>query len=185
MTYLDTAVLNLVERLCRRFQKLTGKTNAWLAFQLTNLSVVVYFTWVVILYWLSASVAVRVFVAMFCGGIFIVLTRTLFRSSLDVAEQAAYRRVAKGVRNPRRIRDAQLRIAFLSLSLLLLGPLVLAYIRLRVRFALLTELLLVVTTLLLYVLACDPLPPCPSRVREWIRQLAPGRAPAAQPADAD
>ena len=185
MTYLDTAVLNLVERLCRRFQIWTGKTNAWVAFQLTNLSVVVYFTWVVILYWLSASVAVRVFVAMFCGGIFVILTRTLFRSSLDVAEQAAYRRIAKGVRNPRRIRDAQLRIAFLSLSILLLVPLVLAYIRLRVRFALLTELLLVVTTLLLYVLACDPLPPCPSRLREWAGQLSPDRAPAIQPADAD
>ena len=43
-----------------------------------------------------------------------VLTRTLFKTSLEFAEAAAYRRVAKGLRNPRRLRDAQLRIAFLT-----------------------------------------------------------------------
>src|SRR5262245_5120648 len=53
MTYLDQAVLNLTERLCRRFQALTGRTNVWLAFQLTNLSVIVYFVWVVNLYRVS------------------------------------------------------------------------------------------------------------------------------------
>ena len=44
MTYVDSAVLNLTEWLCRRFQTWTGRSNVWLAFQLTNLSVVVYFT---------------------------------------------------------------------------------------------------------------------------------------------
>ena len=41
MTYVDQAVLNLTERMCRRFQTWTGRTNVWLAFQLTNLSVIV------------------------------------------------------------------------------------------------------------------------------------------------
>ena len=70
MTYVDSAVLNLVERLCRRFQVWTGRTNVWLAFQLTNLSIIVYFIWVVGLYWLSGSVALRVFVAWFGAGVF-------------------------------------------------------------------------------------------------------------------
>src|SRR6185436_13935535 len=63
MTYVDSLVLNLTERLCRRFQTWTGRTNVWLAFQLTNLSIVVYFIWVAGLYWLSGDLAARIFVA--------------------------------------------------------------------------------------------------------------------------
>jgi len=177
MTYVDLAVLNLTERMCRRFQAWTGRTNVWLAFQLTNLSIVCYFVWVAGLYLLSVDVAVRVFVALFCGGVFFVLTRTIFKVSIDVSETEAYRRVAKGLRNPRRIRDAQLRIAFLTLSIALSYPLWFAYLALHVRFALLTEALIVLTTVILYVLACDPLPPCAGRVRVWLRGMAP--APSA------
>jgi len=173
MTYVDSALLNLTERICRRFQRWTGRTNVWLAFQLTNLSIVVYFIWVGGFYMLSGSVALRVFVALFCGGVFFVLTRTVFRTSIDLAESEAYRRVAKGVRNPRRIRDAQLRIAFLTLSLILSYPLWLAYLALHQRFILLTEALIVLTTIVLYVLACDPLPPCTSKVTAWFRGLVP------------
>src|SRR6185369_10691155 len=149
MTYVDSAVLNLVERLCRRFQVWTGRTNVWLAFQLTNLSIVVYFIWVAGLYLLSGDVVLRAFVALFCGGVFFVLTRTIFKSSIDLAEAEAYRRVAKGLRNPRRIRDAQLRIAFLTLSLVLSYPLWYAYLQLRQRFILLTEALILLTTVVL------------------------------------
>src|SRR5688500_16272879 len=38
VTYIDSFLLNLTERFCRRFQLLTGRTNVWLALQLTNLS---------------------------------------------------------------------------------------------------------------------------------------------------
>jgi hypothetical protein len=175
MQYVDSAVLDLTERMCRRFQTWTGRSNVWLAFQLTNLSIVIYFIWVVALYWLSADVAVRVFVALFCGGVFYMLTRTLFKTSIEVAETNAYRRVAKGFRNPRRIRDAQLRIAFLTLSILLSYPLWFAYLTLGSRFVLLTEALIILTTVILYVLACDPLPPCPGKVREWLRGMKPAR----------
>lgn len=175
MTYVDSAVLNFTERMCRRFQTWTGRTNVWLAFQLTNLSIVVYFIWVAGLYWLSVSLALRLFVALFCGGVFVVLTRTIFQVSIDVSETEAYRRVARGLRNPRRIRDAQLRIAFLTLSLVLSYPVWLAYITLHVRFVLLTEALIILTTVVLYVLACDPLPPCTSKVKVWLRGMAPAR----------
>jgi hypothetical protein len=185
MTYVDSAVLDLTEWLCRRFQMLTGRTNVWLAFQLTNLSIVVYFTWVATLYFASSDLALRVFVAAFCGGVFFVLTRTIFKVSIEASEAAAYRRVAKGLRNPRRIRDAQLRIAFLTLSVVLSYPLWFAYIVLRQRFILLTAALIILTTVVLYVLACDPLPPCVGKVREWIRGMVPARiASAANPPDA-
>jgi len=175
VTYVDSAVLDLTERMCRRFQVWTGRTNVWLAFQLTNLSIVIYFIWVAALYWLSADLAVRVFVALFCGGVFYMLTRTLFRTSIEVAESDAYRRVAKGFRNPRRIRDAQLRIAFLTLSILLSYPLWFVYITRGSRFVLLTEALSILTTMILYILACDPLPPCAGKVREWLREMVPAR----------
>src|SRR6478672_3011903 len=164
MTYIDAAVLDLTERICRRFQLWTGRTNVWLALQLTNLSIVVYFMWVAALYWLSGDLALRLFVALFCGGVFFVLTQTILKVSVETSEAQAYRRVAKGLKNPRRIRDAQLRIAFLTLSLILFYPLWFAYITLHLRFVLLTDALLVLTTAILYLLACDPLPPCAGKV---------------------
>lgn len=179
MMYVDSAVLDFTEWLCRRFQALTGRTNVWLAFQLTNLSIVVYFTWVATLYFASSDLALRVFVAAFCGGVFFVLTRTIFKVSIEASEAAAYRRVAKGLRNPRRVRDAQLRIAFLTLSVVLSYPLWFAYIVLRQRFILLTAALIILTTVVLYVLACDPLPPCVGKVREWIRGMVPARIASA------
>ena len=36
-------------------------------------------------------------------------------------------------------------------------------------FAILTEALTILTTVVLYVLAWDPLPPCAGDVREWLR----------------
>ncbi len=62
-------------------------------------------------------------------------------------------------------------------------PLWFAYVTLRVRFALLTGALIALTTVLLYVIACDPLPPCPGAVRDWIRGLLAARSvePAALP----
>jgi hypothetical protein len=180
MTYVDTALLDLTEWLCRRFQAWTGRTNVWLAFHLTNLSIVVYFTWVGALYWVTGLLAVRLFVAVFCGGVFLMLTRTLFRMSIEASDAQAYQRVAKGLRNPRRLRDAQLRIAFLTLSILLVMPLWFAYTILRVQFILYAEALAVLTTAVLYLLACDPLPPCEGKVWKWLRAPAPVRPAEAQ-----
>lgn len=181
MTYVDAAVLNLIERWCQRFQQLTGRTNVWLAVQLTNLSIILYFVWAAGVYFGSADLAVRVFLTLFCTGVFLGLTRTLFKESVEASESDAYRRVAKGLRNPRRLRDAQLRISFLTLSVLLASftlsvlaapPDVRPYIAPHWPMVLLTSTLVVgLTTVLLYVLACDPLPPCVGKVSEWIRGL--------------
>src|ERR1051325_5681656 len=99
MTYVDAPLLDLTEWLCQRFQAWTGRTNIWLAFHLTNLSIVLYFTWVGAIYCVRGVFAVRVFVALFCGGVFFMLTRTLFRTSIEASDAQAYRRVAKGLRN--------------------------------------------------------------------------------------
>jgi hypothetical protein len=171
MTYIDSAVLTVTEWACRRFQLLTGRTNVWLALQLTNLSIVVYFVWAGVSFW-SDDWPSRILLAAFCGGLLYLLTQTIFKEPIELYEAAAYRRVEQGFRNPRRIRDAPLRISFLTLSLVLFYPVLLAYQHLHHNVALLTYSLIVLTTIVLYVLACDPLPPCAGKVREWLQALA-------------
>jgi len=184
MTYIDSAVLNLTEWSCRKFQVLTGRTNVWLAVQLTNLSIIVYFIWAGLYAWRSDA-SVRTFVALFCGTLFYVLTQTVFRVPIEVYESDAYRRVAKGYGNPRRVRDALLRTSFLTLSLVLWYPLLFVYFARRlhigrlsdsfVMIVVLSYSLVVLTTVVLYLLACDPLPPCAGKVKVWLRGFAAAR----------
>ena len=158
MTYIDSAVLNLTEQCCRAFQRLTGRTNVWLALHLTNLTIVVYFLWAVVYSW-RGGVAARVSAGLFCGGLLYVLTQTIFRVPIEAYENAAYQRLARGYRNPRRVRDAMLRVSFLTLSIVLCYPIVFVYINQRTHLVLVTYSLIVLTTVVLYLLACDPLPP--------------------------
>jgi hypothetical protein len=179
MTWIDSAVLDLTEWFCRRFQVLTGRTNVWLAVQLTNLSIIVYFIWAGVYFW-SSDVGPRIALGLFCSGLLYVLTQTIFKVPIEAYENSAYRRVAKGLRNPRRIRDALLRISFLTLSIVLFYPILFVYINLRLHIALLSYSLIVLTTVVLYLLACDPLPPCPGTLREWLRGSAPSRVAASE-----
>ena len=179
MTYLDLVILNAFEWSCRKFQLLTGRTNVWLAVQLTNLSIIVYFVWAGVYFW-SAALAPRIFVGLFCSALLYVLTQTIFKVSIEEYENNAYRRVAKGFRNPRRVRDALLRISFLTLSIVLCYPILFVYMTLRLHVVLLSYFLIVLTTVLLYLLACDPLPPCAGKVREWLRRSAPSPLPESE-----
>jgi hypothetical protein len=176
MTYLDSAILNLTERLCRRFQLLTGRTNVWLAIQLTNLSIIVYFVWAAVYSW-SSELAPRALVWLFCTVLLYVLTQTVFRVPIEAYENEAYRRVEKGLRNPRRVRDALLRISFLTLSFALCYPIYFVYINRHEHVVLLSYSLIVLTTIVLYLLACDPLPPCAGKLRVWLRGFARGKLP--------
>ena len=193
MAFIDSAVLNLIERSCRGFQRLTGRTNVWLAIKLTNLIIIVYFVWAG-LYSLNVDIEVRIVAAVFCVALLYVLTQTIFKTPIETYETAAYQRVARGLRNPRRVRDALLRTSFLTLCLVLAYPVLFVYVNLpeltvglkpdtttvwlkpgTTNLVVLSYLLIVLTTVVLYVLACDPLPPCVGKVREWIRGLSSSR----------
>jgi hypothetical protein len=165
--FIDSAILNVAESCCRKFQLLTGRTNVWLAAQTTNLSILVYFVWAAA-YFLRGDMATRVAIGLFCGGLLYVLTQTIFKVPVEAYENDAYRRVAKGLRNPRRVRDALLRVAFLTLSLVLIYPIVLVYTTRREAVVLLGYSLIVLTTIVLYLLACDPLAPRQGKLREWL-----------------
>jgi hypothetical protein len=191
MLHVDSALLDLTEWLCRRFQVLTGRTNVWLAFQLTNFSIVVFFVWAGMHFQIGGR-SFRIALAGLCGGLLYLLTQTLFRVPVETYENNAYRRVSRGFRNPGRVRDALLRIAFLTFSMMLFFPVlfvyrypqVLAILNLRVNSFIVAHGLTVLTTAVLYLLACDPLPPCQGKVREWLRSLVPTRrVPATVPED--
>jgi hypothetical protein len=128
------------------------------------------------------SAMARTFVALFCAALLYVLSQTVFKVPIETSEAAAYRRVASGFRNPRRVRDAILRISFLTLSLLLGYPMLFVFVNLRLRVVLLSYSLIVLTTIVLYLLACDPLPPCAGKVKElrdvWLRALRPSKVNA-------
>ena len=182
MSYIDSVILDLTELSCHRFQRLTGRTNVWLAGQLTNLSIIVYFVWAAMYFW-NTDVTTRTLVALFCVGVLYALTQTIFKVPIESSESHAYRRVAKGLRNPRRIGDALLRISFLTLAVLLPSPVLFVYFNRRLlapfqfhlQLVLLSYSLIVLTTIVLYLLACDPLPPCAGKVRDWLRGLVPSR----------
>jgi hypothetical protein len=179
MTAIDLWTLDLTEWLCRRIQLLTGRTNVWLAAQLTDLSIVVYFAWVAMtVRVISGEISglVGIAVALFSVGVLYLLSQTVFKVPIETSESEAYRRVANGLRNPRRVRDAQLRISFVTLSLLLLYPFLFLRINGRVPFPLLGYPLVVLTTIVLYMLACDPLPP--SAARENVPHGEPVRVPS-------
>ena len=179
MTFIDSALLNLTEWFCRQFQLLTGRTNVWLAVQFTNLNIIVYFVWAGLYFW-SGGVAARIALGLFCSGLLYALTQTIFKVPIEAYENDAYRRVAKGFRNPRRVRDARLRISFLTLSFVLFYPILIVHLKLRVPMALPTYSLIVLTTVVLYLLACDPLPPCAGRLNAWLRRSAPSRLAASE-----
>src|SRR6185503_19772120 len=134
MIYIDSAILNLTEWFCRKFQLLTGGTNVWLAVQFTNLSIILYFVWAGVYFW-SSGVLARIALGLFCTALLYGLTQTIFKEPIEAYANDAYRLVVKGFRNPRRIRDARLRIPFLTLSLVLFYPMLVVYVNLRVRMA--------------------------------------------------
>jgi hypothetical protein len=165
MIFIDSAILDAIERACRWFQRQTGRTNIWLALQLTNLSIIIYFVWAGVVF-ASVETWLRISVAVFCALLLWVLVQTLFKESIEAYENSAYKRVSKGLRNPRRVRDALLRISFLTLVMFLWYPALLVYSELHMQVLLLTYPLVVLTTAVLYLMACDPLPPAEVKVRE-------------------
>jgi hypothetical protein len=59
-----------------------------------------------------------------------------------------------------------LRVSFLMLAVVLAYAGVIVYMSLHLQIFLLTLPLIVLTTAVLYLLACDPLPPCARKLKE-------------------
>ena len=98
--------------------------------------------------------ALRIFIGVVCSGVMYVLIQTLFKEPIETFENNAYRRVLKGLGNPRRVRDALLRISFLLMSVSRsCYSVLLVYVDVHAQVPLLTYSLVVLTTAVLYLLA--------------------------------
>jgi hypothetical protein len=166
MSTIDSFLLDATERLCHAIQRATGVSNTWLAVQLTNVSVAGYFAWAAA-YSVRIPALARVGLALFCVALLYAVMQTILKVPVETYERAAYQRVARGLRNPRRVRDAPLRTAFLLLSVVLAYPMALVFVNVRTHIVILSYALLELTTGVLYLLACDPLPPCAGRASHW------------------
>ena len=84
MLHVDSALLDLTEWLCRRFQVLTGRTNVWLAFQLTNLSIVVFFVWAGMHFRIGGRLF-HIVLAAFCGALlYLGLEEVVWRNYIQI-----------------------------------------------------------------------------------------------------
>ena len=86
MSYIDSALLNLTQWFCRKFQLLTGRTNVWLGLQLTNLSIVVYFVWAGAYFW-NSDLGPRIAGGLFCGALLYALDPDCVESSDRVVRE--------------------------------------------------------------------------------------------------
>ena len=82
---IDSALLDLTERICHKIQMLTGRTNVRIAFQLTNLSVIMYFVWVA-LYFPNLPPYWRIPAALFFSSVLFALSQSVFKVSIDASE---------------------------------------------------------------------------------------------------
>ena len=65
-------------------------------------------------------------------------------------------------------------------SLVVAPPSLKAYMALHWNVAVLGISLIFLTIVVLYLLACDPLPPCPGKIKQWIQNLVPSRVAASE-----
>jgi hypothetical protein len=162
---LDRLLLETTERSAHRFQRWTGKNNFWWMRQLLViqalclLAVAVEPLYLSTLPWASRitlSLLLLVMV-MFLG----VTGRLNLASQLDHMEGEAYKRLQQGLANPEKIHPAY--FVFRLVTLFVFMPIVLLmgvsyHINIIVGLA---------TVALAYLSACDPLPPCAGKIKEW------------------
>ena len=178
MYWLDTAILDSTERLCHRFQLATGKTKVWVAVQLTNLSIVMYFVWA----GRAPPPPPRRGWPSRC------LRRVPGRAESDSLESAAgnlrEQRVpsrGQGAEEPETAaRRAPAHLVPHAVGVVLSYPILPLYSLSHAAVLLRLSPWIVLTTVVLYVLPCDPLPPCVGKVREWLRGLVHAPAPSTE-----
>jgi hypothetical protein len=173
---IDAFFLDRYQKFAHRFQRLTGKTNFWIAAKL-RLLIATRFALEIILTvyhidprWLH-HFDIQPFRSgwelwfYFCSGAFI-LRHGLFCWRTQEAE--AFRRLERGLGNDLRVNPIT---RFLRFAFLLCIPLWVADLFFGVM-----SISLPLFLSIMYLEACDPLPPCRGKIREWIEAM--GFAPA-------
>jgi hypothetical protein len=158
----DNYLISKLEKVTHWVQRWTGKTNYWLSSRL--IFILIYMLVAEVMFYFVRGKA-PIWLGFHNFGKFdlyysFVLVPVLLIDAAwgwKVKEQLAYDRLSRGLANPSKIRtfDASARLLFL---LLYIGATV-------ARFY---DLYLFTVTLLIFLNACDPLPPCQGKIKEWL-----------------
>ena len=159
----DQWLLGKFEAFAHWFQRLTGRTNLFLA----KIALCVGAT-----FWLFSMLSRQQFILFAIFGA-IMFMRTL---TMDWDEKKAYRRLEQGVANPGKITGFRGRL-FLQFWFLLLAALEIPLLFVAEMKPLISagQIFFVFAE---YFEACDPLPPGTSKIREWLDSFGKKPVPA-------
>lgn len=146
----DAAIIRFLEKFARKMQVLTGKTNFF--FANACLAIIIGFVLSRGIFLLDFSLS-DPFVILGC------IMMILFSSG---EEKDRLKLILKGVANPRKISSISISIRFALIIIISLD-----LFQQYDRFAWIESFVLLYE----YLMACDPLPPCHSKVMEWVRGL--------------
>lgn len=153
---IDARVLGAVERVVRKLQILTGKTSFFFA----DLCLAVICSLIIARNILSG------FDFILSCFLVLILIRLLFS---PIIERKEINRLHNGLANPEKVnaRDIAVRLFNLLASIFSVSDLI-GSNNLDIRIL---SLMIVLLAAYFYLSACDPLPPCQSKIKEWVKGL--------------
>jgi hypothetical protein len=180
---IDMFLLTSLERFTHKFQRLTGKTNFWLASQMVVIRIMVYIVWILETFEVFAYIPVWLAapsVAMSTLLLWLVGVRPNYRlaKGFEIKEKDAYLRVAKGLANPKKIAHG---FGVFRIVTLISAPslfLLLSTLSTATSTKLGGTILGITIPVQFYLEACDPLPPCSSKIMDWFRSFRKKPVPA-------
>lgn len=176
----DVAVISFLEKQLHRFQRLTGKTNFWVAKQICMLQIVLWGIFLIAIPFENfPPVWERSLLILICIGVSpLAFTIVYSRAKrCDQMEKDAFIRLENGVANKGKNMSVH-RVFHVLILITFFLSISLEYRGLITRSAI--QLIYFSDILRLYLMVCDPLPPCAGKIKEWLGSFKP--APALEPA---
>lgn len=155
---IDARVLDAVERFTRKLQILTGKTSFFFA----DLCLAGICGLIIVRSILYEFDFILLFFLMLC-----LIKLTFSR----LIEEIEIDRLHEGFANPDKTDDKM--IVFRLFNLLVSMPSIVELIKNINSDINILSLIIILITAYFYLSACDPLPPCQSKIKEWIKGLFP------------
>lgn len=172
---MDSAIIGFVEKFAHWFQRLTGKTNFFLAGFIAGALLIPVFVGVIRgvspLNPLGPEPSEQTgFGHLAAFGLICLLAYTAF-FGWKKKENEAWERLSKGVANPRKGS-----LGWLCCRIWCLQIFGISFLILLIEASLLGAAMTICLALYLYLETCDPLPPCQGKIKEWLGSLFAKRA---------
>ena len=172
MQRLDARIIEWLEKWCHKFQRLTGKTHYLI------LQILLIFTGMSTLA-MGLGIAPGFEVSIL--NIIFGITYLLPAFFINAIEAEALERVRKGVANPYKLKHPRSRLTVLFMNIVCLLFLLMMifglvtpqpaekYTTSVIFGGVFANVTFWALALALYLMACDPLPPCESKIKEWLK----------------